>query len=189
MRLLRKAIWTLVILFVLLNTLAIFHACKFTYFYNNGKATIKKPEQLSTWEKTKVLLLGVQNPKSVNKAVPRIPYDTVSLLTEDQLRLRGWYMRNKEARGTVILFHGHGSSGAGILEEAYYMHSLGYHTLVIDFRAHGNSEGNVCTIGYFEAADVKAAYDYIRKKVKRTLYCGACHWARPLLPVPLRNMG
>ena len=39
---------------------------------------------------------------------------------------------------------------------------LGWNVLLTDFRAHGNSEGEVCTIGANEAKDVKAAYDYTR---------------------------
>jgi alpha-beta hydrolase superfamily lysophospholipase len=38
---------------------------------------------------------------------------------------------------------------------------MGYNTFLLDFRAHGNSEGNTCTIGYDETEDVKLAYDYI----------------------------
>lgn len=73
-------------------------------------------------------------------------------------------MARDSARGTVLLFHGHGSSSGQVLEEAYYMHRIGFNTLLIDFRAHGNSEGHVSTIGYREARDVKAAYDYVLAK-------------------------
>jgi alpha-beta hydrolase superfamily lysophospholipase len=41
---------------------------------------------------------------------------------------------------------------------------MGYNVLAIDFRAHGTSDGNVCTIGYDEVADVKAAYDFVAKQ-------------------------
>ena len=38
-----------------------------------------------------------------------------------------------------------------------------------DFRAHGNSEGNTCTIGYHESADVKATYDYVAAKGEKNI--------------------
>jgi hypothetical protein len=156
-------------LFLLLNIMAIFHACKFTYFYDDQTAPVKKPEQLTAWEKTKLITTGVAYSKSVNADHPAIPFDTLSLLTEDHLRLRGWYIPRKDAKGTILLFHGHGSSGGKILDEAYFMHSIGFNTLLIDFRAHGNSEGNVCTIGYREAQDVKAAYDYVRGRGEKNI--------------------
>jgi len=169
MRILRRVLWTLLILFVLFNALCIFHAYRFTYFYEDAKAKVKKPEQMSGFEKAKVVLFGIQQPKSVNDARPKLPYDTVYLTTADTMHLRGWYMRCKQPHGTVILFHGHGSSGKGVLDEAYYINSIGFNTMVVDFRAHGNSEGNVSTIGYREAADVKAAYDYVLKKGERNI--------------------
>ena len=39
---------------------------------------------------------------------------------------------------------------------------LGYNVFLIDFRAHGNSEGNTCTIGFDEAEDVRIVYDHIK---------------------------
>lgn len=164
MRLLRRALRVLLILVVLLNVMAVFHAYRFTYFYDAPTAVVKKPEQMDRWEKSKVILFGLQYPKSVNKGLPTIPFDTLSLITNDRMRLAGWYMPRDSAKGTVILWHGHGSSRSGVLEEAYYMHELGFNVLLVDFRAHGNSEGNVSTIGYRESADVKAAYDFIRAK-------------------------
>ena len=167
MRLLRRALRVLLILVVLLNILAAFHAYKFTYFYDAPSAVVKKPEQMSSWEKAKVVLFGLEYPKSVIKDLPAISYDTLSLITADSMRLAAWYMPQDNAKGTVILCHGHASSRSGVLEEAYYMHELGFNTLLVDFRAHGSSEGNVSTIGYRESADVKAAYDHVRAKGER----------------------
>jgi alpha-beta hydrolase superfamily lysophospholipase len=169
MRLLRRALRVVIALFILLNIMAIFHAYKFTYFYDDTTATVKKPEQMNGWEKTKVILFGLEYPKSVNTIRPNIRFDTLSLITADKMRLSGWYMPRDSAKGTVILFHGHGSSSGKILAEAYYMHSIGFNTLLIDFRAHGNSEGNVSTIGYREANDVKAAYDHVRAKGEKNI--------------------
>jgi len=59
------------------------------------------------------------------------------------------------------MFHGHGGKKSGTNEEAAAFRNLGYNTFQLDFRAHGSSEGNTCTIGYDESEDVKLAYDYI----------------------------
>jgi alpha-beta hydrolase superfamily lysophospholipase len=46
---------------------------------------------------------------------------------------------------------------------------MGYNVCTIDFRAHGNSEGNVCTIGYKEVADVTATFDYVISKGEKNV--------------------
>jgi hypothetical protein len=38
---------------------------------------------------------------------------------------------------------------------------MGWNVFLTDFRAHGNSDGNECSVGINEAKDVKAAYDYV----------------------------
>ena len=50
---------------------------------------------------------------------------------------------------------------------AFYQ--LGYAVCMVDFRAHGNSSGNVCTIGYNEAADVKATVDFVKAKGEKNI--------------------
>lgn len=120
MRLLRRTLRVVIALFIQLNIMAVFHAFKFTYFYDDATTTVKKPEQMNGWEKTKVILFGLQYPKSVNTTRPNIPFDTLSLTTADKMRLSGWYIPRDSAKGTVILFHGHGSSSGKILAEAIF---------------------------------------------------------------------
>jgi alpha-beta hydrolase superfamily lysophospholipase len=164
MRVLRVTLRILLVLFIIANLLAIVHVYQFTRFYDSPGTSIEKPEHMSTWEKTKVMLTGFHFPKSVNTVKPSLPFDTITLTTADEMKLSGWYIPHDSAIGTVLLFHGHGAAKSKVLNEAYYFHSLGYNTLLIDFRAHGDSEGYVSTIGYREARDVKAAYDYIQAK-------------------------
>jgi alpha-beta hydrolase superfamily lysophospholipase len=40
---------------------------------------------------------------------------------------------------------------------------------LLDFRAHGGSQGNTCTIGYDEAEDVKLAYDQLRSEGEKNI--------------------
>ena len=60
------------------------------------------------------------------------------------------------------MFHGYGSSRSEIIPEATAFYNLQYNVFMIDFRAHGSSEGDICSMGYFEANDVRAAYNYIK---------------------------
>ena len=62
------------------------------------------------------------------------------------------------------MFHGHGGNKSGVLKEAEAFDSMGYRVFLVDFRAHGNSQGNICTIGFSETNDVLIAYNYIKQK-------------------------
>jgi uncharacterized protein len=161
-RLLKFFFRTLIVLFVLLNIMAAAHAWKFTHFYDDADLKRPKPEQMGVWKKTKAVLFGLRYPKSQNLLQPDSGFTNVTLTTEEGLKLSSWHLKKEKAKGTVALFHGHASSKSKIIDEAMAFYNMGYAVLLTDFRAHGNSEGNTCTIGYDEASDVKAAYDYIK---------------------------
>ena len=159
--LLKNLLRLCVALFVLLNIVVAFHAYKFTHFYNNGEISIKKAVDKTGWDKTKEILFGINAEKKRNDVTTDSTFKTVYLKTKDSLKLEAWYIPVDSAAGTVILFHGHGGNKSGVIKEAESFKQMGYSTLLLDFRAHGNSEGNTCTIGYDETEDVKLAYDYV----------------------------
>ena len=86
-----------------------------------------------------------------------IPYQDVELITEDGVHLAAWYTPPK--KGAVILVaHGFGDQRP---EWVYEMLARkGYGVLAWDARAHGESGGEISTVGYLEVLDVKAALDY-----------------------------
>jgi uncharacterized protein len=172
MKLLRRLLLSLLIVFILLNIMSAFHAYKFTHFYDEAGLKRVKPEEMSLGDKAEAILLGVKYPKSVNALIPQVPYETVYLKTSDNLQAEGWHCRQASSKGTVILFHGHGSSKSKVLPEAMSFYSLGYNVFLIDFRAHGGSQGNTCTIGYEEAEEVKLAYDHISQTEKNIILWG-----------------
>ena len=86
-----------------------------------------------------------------------IPYQDVTLLTQDGLRLSAWY--TPPENGAVILVaHGFGGYRSMDMHALFARH--GYGVLSWDFRAHGDSEGDLSTLGYYEALDVEAALDF-----------------------------
>jgi alpha-beta hydrolase superfamily lysophospholipase len=155
---------SLFFLFVLLNVIVAFHAYKFSHFYNAGEIIIKKQEDKSGWDKTKEILFGINAEKKRNDVTTDSTFKTVYLKTKDSLKLEAWYIEVDSSKGTVLLFHGHGGNKSGVIKESEAFNKMGYNTLLIDFRAHGSSEGNTCSIGYNETEDVKLAYDYIKNK-------------------------
>jgi uncharacterized protein len=94
-----------------------------------------------------------------------IPYQEIELTTKDGLKLAAWYTPPKpalstvEGNGSVILVaHGYNASRS---EDIYVMFAKhGYGVLAWDFRAHGQSGGDTCSLGYYEQLDAEAALDY-----------------------------
>jgi dipeptidyl aminopeptidase/acylaminoacyl peptidase len=86
-----------------------------------------------------------------------IEYRPVDLVTEDGIRLSAWYTPPKKG-ALILLAHGYGDNRP---EWVYVMLAKkGYGILTWDARAHGESDGDISTIGYLEVRDVKAALDY-----------------------------
>ena len=157
MKWIKRAGIVALILFLLLNVMAIFHAWQFTHFYPDAeKVDLQK---LSVVGKAQVLLFGYEFPKSVVKQQPLLPFDKVSMITKDNLKISGWLTQNDSTKNAVILFHGHGGTKGSLVDHANYFYGLGYSTLAIDFRAHGESDGTTCTVGFSEAEEVKMAFD------------------------------
>lgn len=160
---------TVLVAFVLLNVITAFHAYKFTHFYESSEAPVNKSEMKSGWDITKDILFGINAYKQKNKVPADSSFETIYLTTGDKIKLQGWYMKTPAAKGTVILFHGHGSKKSSVLEEAAGFRKMGYNTLLLDFRAHGSSGGNTSSIGYYETEDVKLAYDFIKEKGEKNI--------------------
>ena len=163
-RILRLSIKIILVLFVLANIITAFHAYKFTHFYDSDALSVNAPIKKSGWQKTKEIFFGINAYKQKNTVTTDSVFQTVILKTNDGLKLEAWYIPVDSARGTVCLFHGHGGTKSGVYVESEAFRKMGYNTLLLDFRAHGNSEGNTCTIGYDESEDVKLAYDFIKNK-------------------------
>lgn len=120
-------------------------------------------------EKMQMILLGVRISKSVIKHFPDTVYKDVNLKTAKGIRINSWWIPVANPIGNVILFHGYNGSKQGPLPEAAYFRSLGYNTLLVDFRAHGNSGGNTCSIGFYEKEEVKLAMEYVQQQSKKPI--------------------
>ena len=159
----------LLIQLILINISAAFHAYRFTHYYNDDKIRNQQPSQgkplLRTWR----LMTGKKLAKSLIQYYPTIPYDTVQLTMANGKKLEAWYMKADSAKGTVILFHGLNSNKGNVTGEAFEFNSFGYNTMLVDIRAHGNSDGVVNTLGYNESEEVKLAFDHISKKGEKNI--------------------
>src|SRR6185436_15695857 len=163
-RILKWIARVLVAQLILINISAAFHAYRLTHYYNDDKIRNQQSSKGKFFLRTWRMMTGKKLAKSLIQYYPGIPYDTIQLTTSNRLKLEAWYLKADSAKGTVILFHGLNSNKGNVLGEAFEFLSLGYNTMLVDIRAHGNSEGMVNTIGDKESEEVKIAYDYVSKK-------------------------
>ena len=90
-------------------------------------------------------------------------YEDVSFTTGDGLTIRGWYIPSRN-RAAVILLHPMASNRLGTLRHAPLFARQGYGVLMIDVRAHGESDGDRLTFGGDEYLDVSAAVDNLQAR-------------------------
>ncbi len=92
------------------------------------------------------------------------PYEEVSILSYDGLRLYGRYY-NHNADKTVILVHGYRSNGKHDFSGALkFYYDYGFNVLLIAQRSHGKSEGRLITFGVKESFDVRDWAEFLNKK-------------------------
>ncbi|HWE00857.1 MAG TPA: alpha/beta fold hydrolase [Tepidisphaeraceae bacterium] len=119
------------------------------------------------------------------RSILKLDYQDITFLATDGVRLRGWWIpaahtsRSDDTPPsfnpgdrTVILCHGFGADKASDLRMARDLAPNGYNILAFDFRAHGESDGQLTTFGDEERRDV----------------IGAVRWARRVHPEQTRKI-
>lgn len=109
----------------------------------------------------------VHPPRSRPSATPadwHIPHwEEVRFRSADGLELAGWFIPPDPASdgATVIFLHGLGNHRGELLEQAAVLAGHGYGALLFDLRNHGESQGTLTTLGYYEVEDVRGAVAYL----------------------------
>lgn len=92
-----------------------------------------------------------------------LPYEDVTVTSEDGIRLVGWYVPTEN--GAVIMAqHGLKSNRTAMLEEAEMLHDHGYGVLLTSVRAHDESDGELISFGYHEMKDWEAWYQFLMQQ-------------------------
>ena len=165
-RLANRLLGVFIIIFILMNVIAAFHAYRFTHF-DNTKAKNRKSFRHSIAKKATNVLFGVDNPRPENTTKPSRPYEVIRLHSNKEIE--AWLIPADHPKGTVMLFHGYGGEKSAMLDKAEEFLRMGYNTFLVDFMGAGNSEGNQTTIGYKEGEEVKTCYDFLRNKGEQNL--------------------
>jgi fermentation-respiration switch protein FrsA (DUF1100 family) len=82
-----------------------------------------------------------------------VPYDDFTISTDDGEKLSVWWVPAASPRGAVLLFHGNAGNISHRIEYALMFRSLGYSTLLVDYRGYGRSSGKPSEEGTYRDAD------------------------------------
>jgi fermentation-respiration switch protein FrsA (DUF1100 family) len=80
----------------------------------------------------------------------------------DGLLLRGWYIPAADSVKTIIVCSGANGSLDADVHVTPWLHEAGFNVLLFNWRAHGESEGKVVTLGFNERYDLIAAVRFAK---------------------------
>jgi pimeloyl-ACP methyl ester carboxylesterase len=91
---------------------------------------------------------------------PDRPFDAVDFAGAG-VKLKGWWFHAAAPRGTVVFLHGVADNRGSSLGVADHFLARGFDVVAYDSRAHGESEGDVCTYGFYEKQDLHRVLDRV----------------------------
>jgi uncharacterized protein len=102
--------------------------------------------------------------RPVGPLPPELSAAEIELASQSGATIKGWWCESKDARATILLFHGVRGDRRSMLGRAKLFRDAGFSVLLIDFQAHGESRGSHITFGYLERHDVSAAIAFAKEK-------------------------
>jgi len=88
-----------------------------------------------------------------------LAFEDVELLTEDKVRLHGWFIPSDDARGTLLFFHGNAGNISHRLDSIAIFNRMNLDVFIFDYRGYGQSQGRVGETGTY--LDAEAAWFYL----------------------------
>ena len=88
-------------------------------------------------------------------------YEDVTLTTDDDVELHGWYIPGQDKAKTLLFFHGNAGNISHRGESVSIFHDLGLNVLIFDYRGYGQSKGKPGEQGLYN--DARAAWRYLTK--------------------------
>jgi alpha-beta hydrolase superfamily lysophospholipase len=92
---------------------------------------------------------------------PLQPFETVEFEGAAAVKLKGWWFHTREKRGTVVYLHGVGDNRGSAVGIAAHFVPRGFEVIAYDSRAHGESDGDACTYGFYEKQDLQRVLDRV----------------------------
>ena len=108
----------------------------------------------------------VRHPPERTPADVGLDYQDVVLRSSDGLSLHAWWLGRDGSTRAAVLVHGWGGdrSDLPVIQTALVYHRAGFNVLMLDLRAHGESEGDRITVGYREPRDVRGALSWLERR-------------------------
>ena len=167
----RWTLWVLLVQFILLNISSSIYAYRLTHLYNESSDAGSGNIFSRTWK----LFTGPKQQRMPINSKPVVPYSEFSLNLENGDNIVVWHSKHDTiAKGTVIFFHGITANKSTLIDEAHEFYTEGFNTMLVDLRAHGQSTGDVTTIGYDEDEEVKLVFDHVVKSGEKNCYSLWC---------------
>ena len=95
-----------------------------------------------------------------------LDYEEVVVPSGDGLSLGAWWVGSAGSPRAAVLVHGWGGdrSDLAVVETALVYERAGFNVLMLNLRAHGESEGDRVTVGYREVRDVRGALSWLEER-------------------------
>lgn len=110
------------------------------------------------------ILIQIRGPFYSHQPTEQYP-NTIKFQVHEGIDLSAgiYYTEKDTVKGTIILVHGIRAYKERFLSLSKFLGTQGYHTIAVDLRAHGESEGDYCTFGIKEKRDVINLLNQIEK--------------------------
>jgi hypothetical protein len=102
--------------------------------------------------------------KLTDEFLENTPAETVSVTSDDGLKLSGEYYENAGSHKWVIVVHGYRSNHTRVAHFSQRYYAEGYQVLAPDLRACGDSEGEYVGMGWPDRLDMLKWIDWILEK-------------------------
>jgi alpha-beta hydrolase superfamily lysophospholipase len=104
-------------------------------------------------------------PAHIGSPPASLDAEPVAFSSQSGSVIHGWLSRAPSARGSLLLLPGVRANRLSMVRRAEFLREAGYSTLLIDFQATGESDGEVITFGWRERFDVLAAVQYLKTRM------------------------
>lgn len=96
---------------------------------------------------------------------PPTGFEAITLTTDDQIELAGWYKPPSNG-AVIIVIHGAGGSRERMRSHIDLLTRHGYGVLALDLRGHGGSAGRTNRFGWQGTRDVGAAIKFLQSRAE-----------------------
>ena len=92
-------------------------------------------------------------------------YEDIQLVTEDSVKITGWYLKSPAPRGSVLYLHGNAGNRRDWAQVAPEFVDRNYNLFVLDYRGYGDSQGKPSEKGLYR--DGAAAWAWLTERSRQ----------------------